>query len=63
MEDVDGRLCTVEDDTMPPPRVDSMMLLTEELWKEKAMPVQRHGAGSSSGSHSGEQRGQEVIVA
>jgi hypothetical protein len=45
MEDVDGRLRTVEDDTMPPPRVDSMMLLTEELWKEKAMPVQRHGAG------------------
>jgi hypothetical protein len=45
MEDVDGRLHTVEDDTMPPPRVDSMMLLTEELWKEKAMPVQRHGVG------------------
>jgi hypothetical protein len=40
LEDVGGRFRAaedraVEDDALPPPRVDGKLLLTEEQWKEK----------------------------
>jgi hypothetical protein len=48
LEDVGGRLPAaedraVEDDALPPPRVDGKLLLTEEQWKEKTR--QRSDAG------------------
>jgi hypothetical protein len=40
LEDAGGRLRAaedraMEDDALPPPHVDTKLLLTEELWKEK----------------------------
>jgi hypothetical protein len=47
LEDVGGRLRAaedhaMEDDALPPPRVDDKLLLMEEQWKE---PAQRCWAG------------------
>jgi hypothetical protein len=58
LEDTDGRLRaaedrTMEDDALPPPRVDGKLLLTEEQWKEKMRQRSNAGQGSSGG---GEQR-------
>jgi hypothetical protein len=58
LEDVGGRLRAaedraMEDDTLPPPRVDSRLLLTEEQWKEKMRQRSNAGQGSFGG---GEQR-------
>jgi hypothetical protein len=43
----------VEDDALPPPRLDCKLLLTEEQWKEKMCQCSNAGQGSSGG---GEQR-------
>ncbi len=58
LEDAGGRLRAVEDrvvedDALPPPRVDGKLLLTEEQWKEKMRQRSNAGQGSSGG---GEQR-------
>jgi hypothetical protein len=54
LEDAGGRLRaaedrTMEDDTLPPPRIDGKLLLTEEQWKEKMRQRSNAGQGSSSG--------------
>jgi hypothetical protein len=54
LEDADGRLRavedhTMEDDALPPPRVDGKLLLTEEQWKEKMRQHSNVGQGSSGG--------------
>jgi hypothetical protein len=58
LEDAGGRLRVaedraMEDDALPPPRVDGKLLLTEEQWKEKMRQRNNAGQGSSGG---GEQR-------
>ena len=58
LEDAGGRLRTaedraVEDDALPPPHIDSKLLLTEEQWKETMRQRSNAGQGSSGG---GEQR-------
>jgi hypothetical protein len=58
LEDVGSRLRAaedraMEDDALPPPRVDGKLLLTEEQWKEKMHQRSNVGQGSSGG---GEQR-------
>jgi hypothetical protein len=58
LEDAGGRLRaaddrSMEDDALPPPRVDGKLLLTEEQWKEKMRQRSNAGQGSSGG---GEQR-------
>jgi hypothetical protein len=58
LEDADGRLRAaedraMEDDALPPPCVDSKLLLPEEQWKEKMCQRSNAGQGSSGG---GEQR-------
>jgi hypothetical protein len=58
LEDADGRLRAaedraMEDDALPPPRVDDKLLLTEEQWKEKMCQCSNAGQGSPGG---GEQR-------
>jgi hypothetical protein len=58
LEDAGGRLRAaeghvVEDDALPPPRVDGKLLLTEEQWKEKMCQCSDARQGSSGG---GEQR-------
>jgi hypothetical protein len=58
LEDAGGRLRAaedraMEDDTLPPPRVDGKLLLTEEQCKEKMRQRSNAGQGSSGG---GEQR-------
>jgi hypothetical protein len=58
LEDVGGRLRAaedraLEDDALPPPRVDGKLLLTEEQWKEKMCQRSDAEQGSSGG---GEQR-------
>jgi hypothetical protein len=68
LENVSGRLRTTgdhatEDDVMPPPHADGKISLTEELWKEKLCHCSDTRQGLSSGSHSGEQQAQEVVVA
>jgi hypothetical protein len=54
LEDVGDKLRAakdraMEDDTMPPPRVDGKLLLTEEQWKEKMRQRSNAGQGSSGG--------------
>jgi hypothetical protein len=54
LEDAGGRLRVVEDramedDALPPPRVDGKLLLTEEQWKEKMRQRSNTGQGSSGG--------------
>jgi hypothetical protein len=54
LEDADGRLRAVEDramedDALPPPRVNGKLLLTEEQWKEKMRQHSNAGQGSSGG--------------
>jgi hypothetical protein len=54
LEDAGGRLCVVEDravedDALPPPRVDGKLLLTEEQWKEKSCQHSDAGQGSYGG--------------
>jgi hypothetical protein len=54
LEDVGGRLCAaedrvVEDDALPPPRVNGKLLLTEEQWKEKSRQRSDAGQGSYGG--------------
>jgi hypothetical protein len=54
LEDAGGRLRVaedraVEDDALPPPRVDGKLLLTEEQWKEKMRQRNDAGQGSSGG--------------
>jgi hypothetical protein len=54
LEDAGGRLRTtedraVEDDALPPPHVDSKLLLTEEQWKEKSHQCSDAGQGSYGG--------------
>jgi hypothetical protein len=39
----------MEDDALPPPRVDGKLLLTEEQWKEKMHQRSNAGQGSSGG--------------
>jgi hypothetical protein len=51
LEDAGSRLRVtedhaLEDDALPPPRVDDKLLLTEEQWKEKMR--QRSNAGQGS---------------
>jgi hypothetical protein len=58
LEDAGGRLRVaedraMEDDALPPPRVDGKLLLTEELWKEKMRQCSNTEQGSFGG---GEQR-------
>jgi hypothetical protein len=58
LEDAGSRLWAVEDramedDALPPPRVDGKLLLTEEQWKEKMRQRSNVEQGSSGG---GEQR-------
>jgi hypothetical protein len=55
LEDVGGRLRAaedraMEDDALPPPRVDGKLLLTDEQWKEKMRQRSNTGQGSSNGS-------------
>jgi hypothetical protein len=52
LENAGGRLCAakdrvVEDDALPPPRVDGKLLLTEEQWKEKMRQRSDARQGSS----------------
>jgi hypothetical protein len=54
LEDVSGRLRAaedraMEDDALPPPRVDDKLLLIEEQWKEKMCQRSNAGQGSSGG--------------
>jgi hypothetical protein len=54
LEDAGGRLRAaedraVEDDALPPPRVDDKLLLTEEQWKEKSRQRSDAGQGSYGG--------------
>jgi hypothetical protein len=54
LEDAGGRLWAaedraMEDDALPPPRVDDKLLLTEEQWKEKMRQRSNAGQGSSGG--------------
>jgi hypothetical protein len=54
LEDAGGRLRaaddrSMEDDALPPPRVDDKLLLTEEQWKEKMRQRSNAGQGSSGG--------------
>jgi hypothetical protein len=54
LEDAGGRLRAaedraMEDDALPPPRVDDKVLLTEEQWKEKMRQRNNTGQGSSGG--------------
>jgi hypothetical protein len=54
LEDAGGRLRaaedrTMEDDALPPPRVDGKLLLTEEQWKEKMRQRSNTRQGSSGG--------------
>jgi hypothetical protein len=54
LEDVGSRLWAaedraMEDDALPPPRVDGKLLLTEEQWKEKMRQRSNAGQGSSGG--------------
>jgi hypothetical protein len=54
LEDAGGRLRAaedrvVEDDALPPPRVDDKLLLTEEQWKEKSCQRSNAGQGSYGG--------------
>jgi hypothetical protein len=54
LEDASSRLCAaedraVEDDALPPPRVDSKLLLTVEQWKEKSRQRSDAGQGSYGG--------------
>jgi hypothetical protein len=58
LEDADGRLRAaedraMEDNALPPPRLDGKLLLMEEQWKEKMRQRSNTGQGSSGG---GEQR-------
>jgi hypothetical protein len=55
LEDAGGRLwaaedCAMEDDALPPPRVDDKLLLTEEQWKENMRQRSNAEQGSSGGS-------------
>jgi hypothetical protein len=54
LEDAGGRLRAVEDravedDALPPPRVDGKLLLTEAQWKEKSRQRSDAGQGSYCG--------------
>jgi hypothetical protein len=54
LEDVGGKLRAaedraMEDDVLPPPRVDGKLLLMEEQWKEKMGQRSNTGQGSSGG--------------
>jgi hypothetical protein len=54
LKDAGGRLRAaedraMEDDAMPPPRVDDKLFLTEEQWKEKMRQRINVGQGSSGG--------------
>jgi hypothetical protein len=54
LEDTGGRLRAVEDramkdDALPPPLIDSKLLLMEEQWKEKMRQRSNIGQGSSGG--------------
>jgi hypothetical protein len=55
LEDAGGRLRAaedraMEDDALPPPRVDGKLLLMEEQWKEKMRQRSNVVQGSSGGS-------------